>query len=176
MAKHMVKCLYCGEMFDASTEPFIKPNLKRYAHKSCAENNENQKSKEEKDRESLESFIKQLFNIDKITPKIKKQIEDYRKNKNFTYSGIHKTLKYFFEVKGNSIEKANGGIGIVPFVYDEAFNYWRALWETKERNSEIKIQDYILPVKEIHISSPRRKPMKETRKLFTFLEQEQEGG
>ena len=33
MAKHMVKCLYCGQMFDANIEPFVKPNARRYALK-----------------------------------------------------------------------------------------------------------------------------------------------
>ena len=58
-------------------------------------------------------------------------MESYKKEKEYSYSGMRKTLKYFFEVRGNSIEKANGGIGIIPYVYDEAYIYWRALWEAK---------------------------------------------
>ena len=50
----------------------------------------------------------------------------------YSYSGIYKTLKYFFEVRGHPIEKANGGIGIVSWVYKEAYNYWRALWEAQQ--------------------------------------------
>lgn len=172
MAKHMVKCFYCGQTFDAAAEPFIKPNSTRYAHKDCAENEEAKKTKVQKDKANLEAYIKELFNIKALTPKIKRQIDDYTKNKNYTYSGIHKTLKYFFEIRGNSIEKANGGIGIVPFVYDDAFNYWRAIWEAKERNEQVNIQDYILPQREIHILPPQREPLKTMRKLFTFLDEE----
>lgn len=173
MAKHLVKCFYCGETFDASVEPFIKPNSRRYAHKKCAEEADSHKTKEQKDKEALEEYIKELFGISSISPKINKQIEDYKKNKRYTYSGIHKTLKYWFEIKGNSLEKANGGIGIVPYVYDQAFQYWRALWEAKERNKEVDIQNYVLPIKEIHISPPQREPMKHIRKLFTFLDEEE---
>ena len=114
MAKHMVKCFYCGEIFDASTTPYVKPNSRRYAHKTCAQTAEENKTQEEKDRQLLENYIKKLFGINCISPKIKKQIETFRKDNNYSYTGMYKTLKYFFEIKGNSIEKANGGIGIVP--------------------------------------------------------------
>lgn len=160
MAKHMVKCLYCGELFDASIEPFAKPRANRYAHKTCAEVAEKGKTQEEKDREVLETYIKQLFGINSISPKIKKQIDTFKEKNNYTYSGMYKTLKYFFEVRGNSIEKANGGIGIIPYVYEDAFKYWRAIWEAKERNEHVQIEQYILPVREVHIEPPQRQPIK----------------
>ena len=124
MAKHLVKCFYCGESFDANSTPFVMVNSRRYAHKSC---------KQEKDKRVLEEYIKELFGYTSIPPRVSKQIQNYVHDleHHYTYSGIYKTLKYFFEVKGNSIEKANGGIGIVPYVYQEAFTYWRALWEAQ---------------------------------------------
>ena len=36
------------------------------------------------------------------------------------------TLRYFYDVKKGDKEKANGGIGIIPFIYKDAENYWRA--------------------------------------------------
>lgn len=174
MAKHIVKCLYCGKQFDASITPFVKPTERRYAHASCAKTAEENKTQEEKDKQELENYIKQLFGISSITPKIKKQIELYRKQNEYTYSGMLKTLKYFYEVKHNSIEKANGGIGIIPWVYRDAFDYWRAIWEAKERNELIDMNKYLLPGREIHISPPERQPMKHMRKLFTFLEDDTE--
>lgn len=135
---------------------------------------EENKSEEEKDKERLEKYIKELFKVNSIPMKIQKQIDNYKKDKNYSYSGIYKTLKYFYEVKGGSLEKSNGGIGIVPFIYEEAFKYWRALWEAKERNKDVNIEQYILPVREVHIQPPQRQPMKHIRKLFTFLEEEGE--
>lgn len=173
MAKHIVKCLYCGETFDASTTPFVKPRSNRYAHIACAEKAEQQKTQEEKDKEILEKYIKELFGISSIPVKIRKQIQIYRDENNYTYSGMYKTLKYFFEIKGNSIEKANGGIGIIPYIYEESFLYWRALWEAKQRNENIQIEKYILPAKKVHIKQPKREPMKQIKRLFTFLD---EGG
>lgn len=174
MAKHMVKCLYCGQMFDANTEPFVKPNARRYAHVACARTEEENQTQEEKDKHELEEYIKELFGVNTIPVKIRKQMDTFRKEKNYSYSGMRKTLKFFFEVKGNPIEKANGGIGIIPWVYDKAFDYWRALWEAQERNKGVEIQKYNLPVREIHIVPPKREPMKHTRQLFTFLDEGEE--
>lgn len=174
MAKHMVKCFYCGEQFDANTEPFEKINSRRYAHIKCHQKAFDNKSKEEKDKEILENYIKQLFGISTLSDKIKRQLKTYMsdKEKHYTYSGIYKTLKYFFEIKGNSIEKANGGIGIVSWVYDEAYRYWYDLWETQQRNMEVKSEQLIIPVREVHIKPPERQPMRRFRNLFNFLDSE----
>lgn len=51
-------------------------------------------------------------------------MQDY----NYTYSGILRTLKYVFEVKNGDLSKANGGIGIVPWKYQEAYNYYYNQW------------------------------------------------
>lgn len=172
MAKRLLKCFYCGQTFDANAEEFVQVNSRRYAHKACAISAEERKSKEEKDKEQLENYIKKLFNIDELTPKIRKQIETGRKEKNYSYSGIYKTLKYWFEIRGNPIEKANGGVGIIFYVYDEALLYWRAIWEAQQQNQNIKIEDYVLPAREVRIPPPKREPMKHCRKLFSFLEEE----
>ena len=53
-----------------------------------------------------------LLNISYIDARIHKQIKQYIEENNYTYSGIHKSLTYFYEVKGNPVSKANGGIGM----------------------------------------------------------------
>lgn len=42
------------------------------------------------------------------------------------------TLEYFYEIKNNSTRNSNG-IGIVPYVYDEATDYYRRLAEINEQ-------------------------------------------
>lgn len=46
------------------------------------------------------------------------------KNQGMTYRGQLLSLKYFYEIKKNSIKKSNGSIGIIPFIYDEAKIYY----------------------------------------------------
>lgn len=111
-----------------------------------------------------------LFNMSYVDARIRKQINQYVDDYNFTYSGIKKALIYFFEIKGNSIEKANGGIGIVPYVYQQAYQYYLALWQAQQKNEDKVIHDYVPTIKEVVIPRPQRKVKK--RQLFTFLDKE----
>ena len=172
MAKQpKVKCPICGKQFYREDEPFVK--LKnRYYHRACYEASEKEKTEEEKEHDLLIEYIKKLFNINTLTVKISRQIKDYIENKNYSYKGIRKTLIYWFEIKGNSIEKANGGIGIVPFVYEQALTYWKSIWEAQQYNQQASGVKIETTIREIHIPPPQRKPMKITRKIFTFLEED----
>lgn len=148
---------------------FISAN--NYAHKSCLELEER---REKTDEEKLDEYIKKLFQIEYVGPQIKKQIKQFVTEYNFTYSGILKALQYFYDIKGNSIEKANGRISIVPYIYKDAYNYHYKLWLAQQKNQDIEIELYVPKVKEITIPTPERKIKK--RKLFMFLDEEAERG
>ena len=168
---HKVKCYYCNKVFDRDREPYVKVTSNRYAHKNCALTKEEIQSQEEKDKEALNEYIIKLFKLDFVEPRIQKQISKYREEYNYTYSGILKSLKYFYEIKGNPIEKANGGIGIVPYVYKRAFDYYYALWQAQQKNVDKQIEQYVPVIKEITIQNPQRNVKK--RKLFSFLDKEE---
>ena len=127
------------------------------------------KAKDEQDKEALHNYIMKLFNTTYVDARIQKQIKQYVDEYNFTYSGIHKALIYFFEVKGNSLEKANGGIGILPYCYQDAYNYYFSLWQAQQKNN-VNIEQYIPKEIEITIPSPKRKTNK--KKIFTFLDKD----
>ena len=169
--KHLVKCKFCGEIFDTNNEEFVKPTSNRYAHKSCYEKTLKEKTQEELDREDLENYIKQLLHISQLTPKINKQIKTFREENNYSYSGIKRCLIYFYEIQRNDIEKANGGIGIVPWVWDQAYTYFYSLWIAQQKNENKTIESYKPKNIEIVIPPPQRKPKK--RKLFSFLDKEE---
>lgn len=177
MAK-MVLCPYCRQKFDREKIPFVMVGARRYAHIECAKAAENNKSQEEKDKEALEEYIMKLFNEDYINARVRKQINQYKEEYNYTYSGMLKALIYFFEIKKNSIEKANGGIGIIPYIYKDAFNYYYAIWEAQQKN-EAKLVKLVNPIDEdntweIKIPVPQRNIKK--RNLFSFLDEENENG
>lgn len=171
MARY-VTCVYCQKKFDRDKYPFVQVSARRYAHKECALSEEQKKSKEEKDKEELEQYIMELFKVSYIDARVRKQIKQYVDEYNFSYSGIRKALIYFFEIKGNSIEKANGGIGIVPYVYKRAYDYYLALWQAQQKNEDKVVTEYVPTVKEIVIPRPQRKERK--RDLFSFLDEEVE--
>lgn len=169
---HQVICLYCKKKFDTDIEPFIKPNSTRYAHVECHEQATAAKTQEDKDREALEAYIKQLFNIEVLDAKIRRQIKQYITEYNYSYSGILATLKYAFEVKHNSVEKANGGIGIVGYLYQEAFRYNYNIWLSQQKNEDKVIDEYKPKEIKIIIPIPERRPM--IKKKFSFLDEEVE--
>ena len=91
---------------------------------------------------------------------------DYR----YTYSGIRKALTYFYEVKKNDIKRANGSIGIVPYIYRESYEYYYALWLAQQTNQDKSIETYVPQEQVVVIKSPKR-PIKK-RRFFTFLDEE----
>jgi hypothetical protein len=171
---HYVICYYCKERFDRDKEPFTAVSARRYAHQKCAEEHNNSLSQEEKDLAKLYEYIKQLLGSDYNAARVTKQIKDYQKD-GMSYSGILKTLVYFYEVKGNSKDKANGGIGIVPYVYQDAYKYYYNLYLAQLSNSTKDLSQYKPKEIEITISSPRAK-LREVR-LFNFdIEEEEDNG
>lgn len=170
---HLAKCKYCGIQFDRDKEPWVEVSARRYAHKVCYEKamgglspEDKAQKEEEEDLKKLENYIMVLFNESFISAKIRKQILDYRKNYGYTYSGILKTLQWWFGIKKNSVESANDGIGIVPFVYKQALDYYYSLYLADIANESFK--DYKPEVVEITIKSPRAE--KRNRRKFKLTE------
>lgn len=129
-------------------------------------------NKEDLDKMKLEQYINKLFHTDYVDPRIQKQIKNYIKEYNFTYSGILKSLVYFYEVKQNPVEKSNDGIGIVPWVYKQAFNYYYAIWLAQQKNTDKTVENYI--PKETEIIIPRPKPKPHKKYLFSFLDDKED--
>lgn len=156
MAK--VKCFYCNEMFDKDLEPFEKVSSRRYAHKSCYEKVQAGKTSDEIDYENLVNYIKRKFQLSTINAKITKQISDYKQKYNFTYSGILKALVWWYEVKNNPVDDKiiTYGIGIVPYIYNDAKTYYYGLWLAQHANTEDLLNSFEIKVEEVIIPSPRQ--------------------
>ena len=152
MAAHFVICKYCGDRFDRDKTPFVEVGTRRYAHKACADKVEAAIPQDEKDYNTLEEYIKHLFKADKINAKTKKQIRDFRQEYGYTYTGILKTLYWWYEIKGHTTELAKDGIGIVPYVYEDAEKYYYTLFVASKINEQV--QDYKPKIVEVEIQSP----------------------
>lgn len=79
------------------------------------------------DRDALWFFIFRLFGqYSEEKPVSDWNITQMQKFKaqGMPYRGQLLTLKYFYEIKKNKTDKANGSIGIIPFVYAEAKAYY----------------------------------------------------
>lgn len=162
-----VVCIYCKEPMHRVKDNAVLIATGKYAHPKCVEI---EKTRELTDKEKLDRYIMELFKTDFVSPRIQQQINKFALDYNFSYTGMQKALTYFYEVKGNSIEKANGGIGIIPYIYKDAYNYYYSLWLARQKNENKVVETYIPEVKEIIIAPPKRKIKK--RNLFTFLDEE----
>ena len=160
MAKKMCICKICGKQFDRNAEQAVIAGPRRYAHQKCLPTGELVPMENPIDPEldKLNNYIINLLGKDYNAARVKKQIKDF-KEQGMSYSGMLKSLIYFYEVKGNSKEKANGGIGIVPFVYKDAYNYYYDLFMAQQRNENKK--PFIERIREIIIKPPKvEKPVK----------------
>ena len=159
---HIVTCQYCRKKFDRDKIPFVQISPKRYAHKDCSKKEDARLKQEEADKIDLENYIMKLLGEDYISPRVRKQINTYREQYQYTFSGMKKALVYFYEVKGNSTEKANGGIGILEYIWDEVENYYTKKADIKKHNLEVNEKDLFEPkvftfrIKEEPVKKPKR--------------------
>ena len=152
---HAVRCVYCGEIFDRDKEVCVEVSPRRYAHATCD-------TQATEDLKELEEYIKKIFCETTVNAKIKKQINDFRKEYGYTYSGILKCLKWWFEIQGNTIDKAMGGIGIVPYIYKEVEKYYYSIYIAQEKNQNKELNNQVI---EVVVSPPARD---EKKRLFNI--------
>lgn len=165
----IVKCAYCKKEFNKRKIPCKQLDNGKYVHLECAQLEE---KREKTDEELLNAYIMELYHVPYVPPRMQKQIKQYIKEYNYTYSGMLKTLKYFYEVKGNDIKDSYESLGIIPYVYRKARDYYLAIWEAQQKNARKNINDYVeTEVKVIKIPLPERKIKK--RRLFVFLDEEE---
>ena len=161
---HIVKCAVCGEKFDRDKVQAVKYGARRYAHHRCLPEGEKVPlvNPVNEDLVKLEEYIANLLGDSYNPARTKKQIKDYQSQYGYSYSGMLKTLIWFYEIKGNPIAKAQGGIGIIPFVYNDALQYYYSLYLAQLANESLSVQSYERKIKEIEIVSPEvhRKPIK----------------
>lgn len=157
------KCLICGQPIDNNQKAV--PYKGRYAHSTCFNNLmkitiqkkqedlvEKKKEKTKKpvstkivqDFKTEEEFqeqnhyyntLKQILNVERLPARVYKISEDYAKKYGFTFIGMENSIRYFFLVQQNQVE--GDGIGIIPYIYDEAQEYYASTEEINNRNADI---------------------------------------
>lgn len=151
MAKHLVKCLYCGEIFDANQTPFVKIN-RRYAHQDCLESTDKKILKAETDKNNFYQMVKNIYGPKYNYMMINKQAMDYIKRYNYTWNGMAACLHWFYNINHGNIEDGHGGIGIIPFIYDQVKEYYNRIYDAQEKNKWVIGQSQTV---EFNIHSPR---------------------
>ena len=120
-----VKCYFCQEKVDKKIAIHVD---KKNFHPACYQTY--------LDKKDCCDYICGIFGIKAPGPKIYNQLSNFITEKNYSYKNIKRTLQYWYEVKGGRRDKANEGIGIVPFQYDEAMRYYSDLDEKQLQQSK----------------------------------------
>jgi len=76
-------------------------------------------------RKDLEQLICELYDIENINSMIGSQITKFQKLHGYKEKDIARAVAYYVEVLGNVPDRRKG-IGIVPFVMEEAQRYYNA--------------------------------------------------
>lgn len=136
---NLVTCRFCGQKdINRNTQEegviWCQPAPRYYYHVDCyneylsgIESKKQKKITEEQVPDAwLESVYYYLEKDLKIVCNYPVLYKEWQRlvKKGRTPKGIYFALKYFYDVKHGDIKKANGSIGIVDYIYDDAKIYW----------------------------------------------------
>ena len=150
---HLVVCAICGRQFDRDKEQAVKHNGRRYSHYECEPDKELVPLLIKPDVDpaltALKDYIKLKYGAKANWALINKQIKTFHDEKGYSYSGMLKSLTYFLDIKKNTIEKSNGGIGIIEYCYQAAYDYYLAIF-LAQQNSNVEYKqttkEYVIPL------------------------------
>lgn len=129
--KDIKKCYYCGKEFDITKEDFCMATVNRYAHLTCFNKNH---TPDDEYIPKIYKFLKEEVLISYDYTQCERQRKNFITKFGYTNEGILNALKYFYKVKKQSPEKSGNRIGIVPYIYSEAQEYYNNL---KKKQKEI---------------------------------------
>lgn len=143
-----VKCPYCGQSFQREDTAFIQIG-RRYAHEDCA-----------KIVSQIHDYMQHKLGEGYSKTKVETQIKNFVSKEGMSIDSIYKTLIYWYDVKKSSTDQANGGIGIVPYVYSEYLTYAKNQYENSQINKNKHIDDFVgkIPTEITAKATPIRKP------------------
>lgn len=151
--KNLKICYYCGETFDITKEEFRMATVNRYAHVECYNKNYNP---DDDFIPEIYDFLKEEVLISYDFLQCEKQRKLFITKFGYTNEGILNALKYFYKVKKQSPEKSGNRIGIVPYVYSEAKEYYETLEKKQKQLTKIVNKQQKQKAKVVNIALPEK--------------------
>lgn len=164
-----VKCLYCGNEIDRDTNnEWRQLNNKRYVHEKCYQDHERNKEYKNKIHEKMKDLCENEY----LRQKVNSQIKMYTEKDNINEYDIYQTLVYWYDIKHNDPSQANGGIGIVPYVYKDAKKYFKEEEELKKKRNKISKEDIEKELKQREAPTEivsRKIPIQKPKRVNYFM-------
>lgn len=146
------RCPY-GCNVETKSDDYVRYNGKNF-HKQCGQL--------QKERDELVAYLCLILGLKKPGPTIERQIGMFMEKYGYTYVGMKQALEYFYEIQkhkdNRTIEKKS--IGIIPYVYGEAQEYFRNQEFRKKKMEEQigKMEDsnvLVVKMPEKQVKKPR---------------------
>ena len=123
----MPSCRICHYPIDVKKETenidWIMPSKGWYYHKECYMTWKAQPATDDDWVLMIYDFLSRDMKVSYDYFLCQAQIKKYWKENKINPKGIYFALKYFYEVKKNPWT-GHGGLGIVPYIFTDAKNYW----------------------------------------------------
>lgn len=83
-------------------------------------------------------MVKSIYGPDYNYLMINKQATGYIQQYGYTWSGMTGCLHWFYNINHGSLEEGHGGIGIIPYIYDQVRDYYQKLYKAQQKNESVK--------------------------------------
>lgn len=150
--KNIRKCYYCGGDVDITTDKYSKVHSNRYAHRECHIKNY---TPDEEYIPKIYEYLKSI-NFNYNYTQCDKQRVNFIKTMGYSNEEIYLTLKYMYSIKKLSPERSEGRIGLVPYLKEEAIQYFHNI-EKKQEEIGIAVEKQLARgVKVIQVLAPEK--------------------
>lgn len=183
MAKEKTyKCPGCGGTVTPSlTGDVVAPN-RRHWHPNCYEAYLKKPKKKTvsvssddpikklsipPEAENLFFYCKRVYGLDFNAPIFTRQLKALQ-SEGFSIPEISATIKWFYEIERKSPQEVKTPLGMIPYAYKEAMDYYREIQKAVSANEGKVLTES--PPQEVVIQSPTREQKRSRR--FKFLEEE----
>lgn len=155
----LVTCAYCGcKTVDKLSQDYVAYKGKNF-HKECCE--------KQKEKDEFYAYVCEVFKLKAPGPRIYSQGNNFVKQHGYTYLGMQQTLYYIYTIKKHTNDRPidSKSIGLIPYYYDEAQEYFKKIEKKKEiiRKEIMSTVEEVVPVK--IAASPKKSKTKQTYSL-----------
>ena len=139
----LVTCAYCGcKTVYKVSQDYIHYKGKNF-HRECGE--------KQKEKDNFYSYVCEVFKLKAPGPRIYNQGNSFVEKYGYTYLGMQKTLYFIYAVKKHANDRPieSKSIGLIPYYYDEAQEYFKRIDKKKEmiRKEIMSTTEEIISVK-----------------------------
>ena len=139
----LVTCAYCGcKTVDKLSQDYIQYKGKNF-NRECGE--------KQKEKDNFYSYVCEIFKLKAPGPRIYNQGNSFVEKYGYTYLGMQKTLYFIYAVKKHANDRPieSKSIGLIPYYYDEAQEYFKRIDKKKEmiRKEIMSTTEEIISVK-----------------------------